>query len=112
MRSKGKNNYTLPDDVRQQAIGALKGYHRLQQMYRDIPADTDRHTEQGVQRMVIHARLVAMDRAVAEIPEEYRRGLLEKIWHDAPYPYIAGEATWKRQRRKLLFLVAKYLAIP
>ncbi|MBQ9082272.1 MAG: hypothetical protein IJY28_02090 [Clostridia bacterium] len=107
-----QNPYTLPDDVRQQAIGALRGYHRLRQQLAGMDAAAAPDSEQGVRRMLIHGRLVAMDRAIAQIPEEYRKGLLDKLWYHAPYPYIAGEATWKRQRRKLLYYTAKYLAIP
>jgi DNA-directed RNA polymerase specialized sigma24 family protein len=108
-----KNNpYILPDDVRQQAIGALRGYHRLQQQLAELSDTAAPDSDTGVRRMLIHSRLVAMDRAIAQIPEEYRAGLLGKLWHHAPYPYIAGEATWKRQRRKLLYYTAKYLAIP
>ena len=106
------NSYTLPDDVRQQAIGALRGYRRLQHQLEELDEHAAPDSDTGVRRMLVHSRLIAMDRAIAQIPEEYRTGLLNKLWHNAPYPYIAGEATWKRQRRKLLYYTAKYLAIP
>ena len=119
-----QDKYWLPANVYRQAKYAVRDYDRLKAEYNELllPSVTGEGGGHGstpgnptensaMRRAQLSDRLTAIDRAVAQIPEEYRRGLLDNIMYGAACPYSAGIATWSRQRRKLLYFVAKYLNI-
>lgn len=66
----------------------------------------------AARRVELSDRLTAIDRAFAQIPEEYRQGVLDHLRYGGKYPFSAGEATWARWTRRVLYHVAKYLNIP
>lgn len=118
-----QDKYWLPANVYRQAKYAVRDYDRLKAEYNDLllPSVTGEGghgsspgnpTENSAMRRAqLSDRLTAIDRAVAQIPEEYRRGLLDNVMYGAACPYIAAPRTWATWRRRLLYYVAKYLNI-
>ena len=120
---KKNNPYWLPKAVYYQAVYAVRDYDRLRDEYNSIlhestgisdgqPRGTKagNPTENKVERLAdTHRKICAIDNALHLLPEEYRNGVFNNVRYQSPYPYIAGVATWSRQRRRFLFLVAKNL---
>ena len=98
-----------------------RDYERLQAIRREIllespsPDGTPHSgigspTEGKALRMyAIGQECDAVERALAAVPAEYRRGILANICRRAPYPSDAGSETYGRWRRKFLYQVAKNL---
>ena len=118
-----KDKYWMPRDRYLQAKYAVKSYERLQTEYRELlyrsttasgrgGRVSDPTAYAGERRKELGDRLTAIDRAFAQIPEEYRQGVLDHIRYGGRYPCTAGEATWARWTRRVLYCVAKYLNIP
>lgn len=105
------SRYRMPKERYQQAKYALKSYPRLKQEFRNLPAEADPNSDEAIRRFLLNTWLTAVDRAVMNIPKEYRSGLLENIWHGTPYPYIAAERTWSEWRCRLLYHIAQNLNI-
>lgn len=117
--------YRLPKAVYYQALYAVRDYDRLRREYDDIlhasaslsdgqPRGTGigDPTERKVERLLqLGDRITAIERALAMLPEEYRKGVLNSIRYQSPYPYIAGRETWGKQRRRFLFFVAQNLGL-
>lgn len=106
------SRYRMPKDRYQQAKYAMKSYLRLQREFRALPPGGDINSPEAIRRFLLNAWLTAMDRAVAEIPVEYRKALLNNLWHGTPCPHIAAERTWSEWRCRLLYHVAQNLNIP
>lgn len=125
MREYFPKNIKLPKPVYYQALYAVRDYDRLRAEYDEIlhasaaPPDGQPHgtgsgqpvADKVIQLDVLHDKLTAIDRALAAIPPEYRRGVLDNVRYGWPYPYIADRGTWTRWRRRFLWLTAKYLRL-
>jgi hypothetical protein len=55
----------------------------------------------------INERCGAVERALARIPGEYRKGVLDNIMYGVGYPVYAHRTTYSRWRSRLLYHVAK-----
>ncbi len=120
---KRNNPFWLPKAVYYQALYAVRDYDRLCEEYRDIlngsapSADGQPRgtkigdpTEQKAERLLeVSEKLDAIERALNQLPEEYRMIVFNNVRYQRPYPYTAGVSTWSRWRRRFLFYVAKYL---
>lgn len=120
---KKNNPFWLPKAVYYQAVYAVRDYDRIRDEYNSIlhastggsdgqPRSTKigDPTEKKAERLEsLFEKLSAIERALHLLPEEYRSGVFNNVRYQSPYPYIAGVATWSRQRRRFLFLVAKNL---
>lgn len=120
---KKNNPFWLPKAVYYQALYAVRDYDRLCREYQDIlfesapPADGQPRgtrmgapTEQKAERLAeVSEKLDAIERALEQLPEEYRKGVFDNIRKNTAYPYTAGRATWARHRRRFLYHVAKNL---
>lgn len=51
----------------------------------------------------------AIDKAVKQIPEEYRMYIFENVAYKIPYPNIAHRNTWTNWRVRFMYYVAKNL---
>ena len=125
MRDYLPKTYSLPKAVYYQALYAVRDYDRLRAEYDDIlhasaaPPDGLPHgsgsgqpvTDKAIRLNAISTKLTAIERALNTIPPEYRRGVLDNVRYQSPYPYTAGYATWSRWRRRFLWLAAKYLRL-
>lgn len=116
--------YKLPKAVYYQALYAVRDYDRVKREYNTMlglsasPDGQPRSTAPGdptgrlaIRRTELSDRLTAIDRALCEIPKEYRRGVANNVMYGSPYPYMASIATWSRWRRKFLYFVAAYLRL-
>lgn len=50
-----------------------------------------------------------IDKCIAAIPEEYRKGVWDNIMKDKPYPRYADRSTYGRWKSKFIYDVAKML---
>lgn len=120
------NPHHLPKAVYYQALYAVRDYDRLRAEYRDVLAQSlgsggdgqprggapGRPTQRKAEKLAeISEKIDAIDRALAEIPPEYRKAVFENVKDQKPYPYIASPPTWSRWRRKFLYEVAKNLRL-
>ncbi len=120
---KASNPFWLPKAVYYQALYAVRDYDRLSKEYQEIlfesapsadgqPRSTKigNPTERKAERLVeVSDKLDAIERALEKLPEEYRKGVFDNVRKGTVYPYIAGRATWVRQRRRFLYYVSKNL---
>lgn len=118
-----KNQYQLPHPIRMQVIWLVRDYERMKNQYNDLmekspgPSDgqprgtgtTDTVSETAMRRAELSEKIKAVEDAYSGIPEEYRRGVWDNVTYRARYPSDAGIATYKRQRKKFLYRVAKNL---
>lgn len=125
MRDYLPKTYSLPKAVYYQALYAVRDYDRLRAEYDDIlhasaaPPDGLPHgsgsgqpvMDKALRLNAISTKLTAIERALSGIPPEYRRGVLDNVRYQAPYPYTASYPTWSRWRRRFLWLAAKYLRL-
>lgn len=125
MRDYLPKTYSLPKAVYYQALYAVRDYDRLRAEYDDIlhasaaPPDGLPHgsgsgqpvMDKAIRLNAISAKLTAIERALSCIPPEYRRGVLDNVRYQAPYPYVACYRTWSTYRRRFLFGVAKNLRL-
>ena len=117
--------YKLPRNVYYQALYAVRDYARVRSEYKEMlhasaPSDGQPHGSTpgdptgklAARRAELSDKLTAIDRALCEIPKEYRRGVADNVRYGAGYPLtMAGIATWSRYRRKFLYYVAKNLRL-
>lgn len=115
------NPYLLPHNVYKQVLYMVKDYDRLRAEREDIlqasptgegmPRSTEpsNSTAQKVERLDrISEQLRAIEGALHQIPEEYRRGVWSNIVYGSPYPIMmASEKTWKRWRARYIWNVAR-----
>lgn len=124
MRDYLPKSYKLPKATYYRALYAVRDYERLNREYNIIlhgtatsdgqphsvsPGDPSAH--KAVRLAELSTTLTAIDRALQEVPEEYRKGVTDNIMYKLPYPYTASISTWSNHRRRFLYYVAKYLRI-
>lgn len=114
--------YKLPRNVYYQALYAVRDYDRLSSEYQELlhaSAGNDGQSRGSTpgdpvgkiaaRRAELSDKLTAIDRALCEIPKEYRQGVANNVRYEAGYPMdMACMDTWSRYRRKFLYYVAKY----
>ena len=123
---KERNRYYLPKAVYYQALYAVRDYDRLRSEYAEVLAGSvgvagdgqpsgsriARPTQRKGEKLAeISEKIAAIERALAEIPDEYQKAVFENVKDCAPYPYIASLPTWSRWRRRFLYHVAKNLRL-
>lgn len=118
-----KNPYYLPNSLYRLMLATVRDYDRLCEERDDIlygssandgmPRGTDvgRPTERMAERLErIGGNIDAIDKALKQIPQEYRMHIFDNVRYGQPYPLdYAGAATWSRWRVKFLYFVAKNL---
>ena len=118
---KKNNPYRLPHELYMRVLYLVRDYARIKAARADILFGTpDRGgppvrghgspTENKALRLyALGNECDAVDKALASIPKEYRKGVWENIVHSAPYPYDADKETYGRWRRRFLYQVAQNL---
>lgn len=120
---KKNNPYQLPHTLYMRMLYLVRDYPRLMEERRDIlygsspsldgmPRGTDISTpteSRAIALAAVEQECSAVEQALREIPEEYRAAVLDNITKNAPFPYIAGESTWRRWRARFLYYVARNL---
>ncbi len=118
---KKNNPYKLPHNLYMRMLYLVRDYERIKSQRADIlhssPAyDGQPHiglgnpTEtKGIKLAMLDAECLAVEKAIENIPPEYRKGVLDNICYGASYPITADYETYGRWRRRLLYYTAKNL---
>ncbi|MBR6617953.1 MAG: hypothetical protein IKL00_08820 [Oscillospiraceae bacterium] len=117
-----KNNpYKLPHNLYMRMLYLVRDYERIRSERDDILHGTPDHdgvphagygspTEsRGIMLANMGGSCDAIDKALKDVPPEYRKGVWNNICYQCPYPTDAGEATYKRWRCRFIYNVAKNL---
>ena len=121
-QAKNNNPYRLPHNLYMRMLYLIKDYERLKEERKEImysspvmdgmPRGNGISTpteNKGEALAAIETEIRAIENAALEIPEEYRGEIVRHIIRKEPYPYTAGEATWKRWQARLVYYTAKNL---
>lgn len=116
---KKNNPYRLPHNVYMQCLYAVRDYDRLckerEELLYSSPAHDGQPTAPGIsdpvasivmRREAISKQCEDVEQALIQVPEEYRRGVMNNILYQCGYPLDAGEATYKRWRCRFVYYVA------
>lgn len=118
---KRNNPYRLPDDLYKRMKYLIRDCRRMKKERSDIlfsspSSDGTPHSGIGnptehkaLKLVVIDRECEAYDRALKVVPEEYRKGVLDSICRDAPYPYDAHRNTYWYWKSKLVYTLAEIL---
>ena len=115
------HKYKLPHEIYHEAQWAVRAYRWQKAEYESAlqkahlmdgqPRGTqisDPTYSATLQRLKYHDEVMAVEKAISKIPEEYVKGILEAIYWRRPYPNYAAVSTWKRWRQRLIYWVAFY----
>ena len=117
------NPYLLPHNVYVQMLYVIRDYERLKKDTEDALApsavlpgcmphapqavsSTEKIAEKFEQAL---AELRAVENAIDNIPEFYRKPVLNNICFGARYPLGADERTFRKYKQRLVYYVAKNL---
>lgn len=116
------NKYILPSAVYNKTIWQIRDYYRLKEARDDIifhsPNLDDMPHGSGVgdptfQKAEKLARVTdvvkAIEDALEQIPQEYRKGIWDSIQFRSPYPLDADRSTYGRLKSRFVYTVAKKL---
>ena len=119
-----RHRYSLADhpEARQRALWLIRDYPNIKARVEDMdgygsgasdggPRSTVPHSSTqdiAIRRADISWQLDIVDKAMKEIPEEYRAGIWANILHRERYPNTAGIKTWKRWKQRFIWWVAWY----
>lgn len=100
-----KSDYYLPGYAYGQALAVVRAYPGILQ-----ELDGGRRHDRIV-TMTLRHQAEVVERALAEIPEEYRTGVLDNILERVSMDRLefAGRNTWSRWRGRFLWEVARNL---
>jgi hypothetical protein len=114
-----KNGFDLPRAVYMQTLWFIRSYPDLKDEYMALlekshamdgqprgttPGDPTGQT--AVKISELSDRIHTIDRALGEVPAEYRQSLFENIVYRVPYKDYASRNTWKTWRRRFVYSVA------
>lgn len=117
-----KNNpYKLPHNLYMRMLYLVRDYERIKSQRADILHSSPAHDGQphtglgnpteikGIKLAMLDNECSAVEKALKDIPEEYRKGIMDNICFGSPYPITADCETYGRWRRRLLYYTAKNL---
>ena len=135
-QQKRMSQYLLPSNLYRRVIYTIKDYDRLKQEYQAVlessrkpnvscgtdgrgrpvaeyvrcsGAAYDPTAEKGVKLAMMSDEIHAIERALEQIPKEYRDGVFGNIRYGAAYPDIAHYHTWQKWRQRFVYFVASKL---
>ncbi|MBP3380689.1 MAG: hypothetical protein J6K77_07510 [Ruminococcus sp.] len=102
-----KNNpYKLPTSLYRRMIDLVRDYDRIREQKSSILSGDPT----GNDKLAMLSRdCEAVEKALARIPPEYHRGIMNSILYHSKYPYTAGERTYGYWKSKLAYFIAEYL---
>lgn len=115
------NSYKMPHNLYMRMLYLVRDYERLKSVRADILHSSPEHDGQphnglgnptetkGIKLAMLGNECSAVEKALKDIPEEYRKGIMDNICHEIPYPYTAHRNTYSYWRLKMLNGVAKNL---
>lgn len=116
---KKKNPYFLEPTLYKATLAIIRDYERIKREYDDAICSSpqpgqlsgsgigDPVNRAAVKRLKMEDRLKAVEQALVEIPEEYRKGIMDNIMYDARYPRDASRNTYSEWKRRFIHKVAK-----
>lgn len=122
---KKQSKYILPKAVYHQSLWKIRDYYRLKEAAEDLMYSSN-NSEDNTSRTNIPSDVVAstvvkrdkflftvdnIDKALIEIPIEYRKAIWDNIQYEMPYPIYADRSTYGRYKSKLIYLVADKLEL-
>ncbi|MBO5163231.1 MAG: hypothetical protein J6B75_02130 [Ruminococcus sp.] len=120
---KKNNSYKLPHNLYMRMLYLVRDYERIKSQRADILHSTpvndgQPHTSlsnpteiKGIKLAMLDNECSAIEKALDDIPQEYRKGIIDNICYGSPYPYTAHRNTYSYWRTRLLNMVAKNLNI-
>lgn len=116
------NRYILPTAVWNKTIWQIRDYYRLKEARDDIiyqrgaddgmphGSGTGDPTFQKAEKLSRVTDVVkAIEDALKQIPQEYRKGVWDNVQFRSPYPDDAARRTYGRMKARFVFLVARRL---
>lgn len=115
------NPYKLPHSLYKRMIDLVRDYERIKRQRADIINSTPEHdgvtsnvlgnpTENKAIKIAMLSRdCEAVEKALAKIPEEYHKGIMNNILYHMKYPYTACERTYGYHKSKFIYLIAENL---
>lgn len=118
---KKNNSYSLPCYLYKRMLYLIRDYDRLKAERKDILFGTPEHdgaphsgfgspTESKALRLyMLDTECSAVEKALNNIPECYRKGIMRNICYYEPYPLDADRTTYGKWKHKFVYFVAKNL---
>lgn len=116
--------YSLPKAAYKRVIWTIKDYPRRKLQYEAIlqgsppPPDGlpkahggDPTSEKAIKAAEIGTEIKAIEDSLLEIPQEYRKGILDFIIRKKPFPEDAHTNTYKYWKKRYIYAVAVKLGI-
>ena len=117
---KRNNPYRLPHNVYMQCLYAIRDYARLKEERLDILHSSPIHDGQpggsevadvtankAIRLEQLSKMCEDVEQALIQVPEEYRKGVMDNILYGVSYPLNAYPDTYRRWRYRLVYFVAK-----
>lgn len=115
------NKYVLPTTVYNRTVWVIRDYYRMCEELHDIATGTpdreDTAVQKGKNASEVDAKAIARERmrdqvvlieeSLANIPEEYQKGVWENITERKAFPRDAARGTYARYKSKMIYEVAK-----
>lgn len=96
-----KNNpHRLPQTLYKRMLDIVRDYERMV---------SEIQNASGANLAELNRECKAVEQAIMIVPEEYRKAVWENVCYHAPYPVIAGEATYKRWKSRFVYKLAENL---
>lgn len=64
---------------------------------------------QAIRASYLGSSIRAIDKALEQLPEYYRKPVFEHVAHGASWPFLADRKTYLKYRRMFIFYTAKYM---
>lgn len=130
-QQKRMKSYVMPQTVYRQALWAVKDLERLRNKLAEMKQDAyvldgfdltmpssgrggrvcDVTGSKAVEIANLVRRIEAIELAFMTLPQEYRRGIEEKLVYGRPYDQWAHSNTWKHWQQVFLYHVAVNLQL-
>lgn len=113
----------LPRAVYMKTLYQIRDYHRLKENLEDIiDEQPDPRQPQvfgtrkgsvvetkAIKREKDKAIVDGIDKALRNVPKEYRHGVWQAVMYNAPYPKDADPSTYTRHKSRFIIMVARNL---
>lgn len=120
-----RSKYLLPYEVYHETLWVIRGYDRMKAEAEAIleesppppdgqPRGTGRGDEvfsKAMRREEYLRKTRAVEEALQEVPEEYRRGVWRSVTEWEPYPRDADRTTYGRWKSRFIYETARRLGI-
>lgn len=119
---KKNNPYRLDQNLYMRMIYIVRDYHRMKELINDVaggfpvsssPASNGQYADPTLSRTIkierISEECTAIEKALEQIPQEYRKAIFDNICFGNPYPLYADASTYSRWRGRFLYYIANKL---